>query len=95
VHAAQVVRGAQADEVHRFPDLDEVLGDPHEAFSRRKPPPRGLPGGGERQSEEPSDPPRHPDVEFTPRAHLRLFVALELAPELDAGNLLGLSDGSS
>ena len=48
----------------------------------------GLPSGGKGQSEQPRHPPRHPGIEFAPRAHLRLFAILKAPPQLDASEPL-------
>src|SRR5438067_420086 len=75
-----------------LPDLDEVLGDPRQAFAGGDPSPRGLAGGGKRQRDHRRDAPRSPDLELAPRAHPRLFAMLQLPAERDAGKALGAID---
>src|SRR3954470_1113507 len=71
----------------RLPRLDELRGDPCEAFPRGNPAPRGLAGGAERRGRESGDLPGRPDLEFAPRAHLRFFELRQFPPEGDAGHL--------
>src|SRR3954464_1708267 len=76
----------------RLPRLDELRGDPREAFPGGNPPPCCLAGGAERRRHESGGLPGRPDVEFAPRAHLRFFEFRQFPPERDAGHLGGPRD---
>ena len=87
-----LARGRHAALHHGFPDVEEVRGDAFEALSVGNPPSRGLSRRSERHRDEPRDRPGRPDLEFAPRAQLRFFDPLQLAPQVDASHRFGALD---
>jgi len=80
------------DSKQRLPDIDEVLRDSREALACRYPSPRGLASSAAGQGDESRHAARRPDLDLAPRAHLRFLAGLQLAPQRDARDALGVLD---